>query len=159
MVPVLCKWLPLLDTPVDFGRTYKKKPLFGSHKTWRGIVTASLMGILVFYLQKELFRFPFFYDLSLIDYDHFPLLHGFLLGFGAIMGDLVKSFFKRRRNIPPGKPWWGYDQVDFVIGGFGFSFFLYVPDVIVFVVLLIVSPLLHVLFNYLGYRLGLTDHL
>ena len=34
-------------------------------------------------------------EISLIDYSDFSLLLGFLLGFGAILGDLVKSYFKR----------------------------------------------------------------
>jgi CDP-2,3-bis-(O-geranylgeranyl)-sn-glycerol synthase len=35
---------------------------------------------------------------------------------GAVGGDLLKSFLKRRRRIPPGARWIPADQLDFVIG-------------------------------------------
>ncbi|MFY9823898.1 MAG: CDP-archaeol synthase [Thermoanaerobaculia bacterium] len=41
---------------------------------------------------------------------------GFLLGLGAMAGDAVKSFFKRRLGIAPGHPWIPFDQIDFQIG-------------------------------------------
>lgn len=159
MAPVLVRWVPFLDRPVDGGRTYKGQRLFGEHKTWRGIVAASLTGILIFTIQKVLFASPFFQDISLIHYPDFSVFHGFLLGFGAIMGDLVKSFFKRQEGILPGKPWWGYDQLDFVIGALVFSGWWYVPEASVFLVLLVLSPFLHILFNILGYHLRLVRHL
>jgi CDP-diglyceride synthetase len=31
-------------------------------------------------------------------------------------GDAVKSFFKRRLGITPGKSWFPFDQLDFVLG-------------------------------------------
>jgi CDP-2,3-bis-(O-geranylgeranyl)-sn-glycerol synthase len=38
------------------------------------------------------------------------------MGFGALTGDLLKSFIKRRLSILPGKPFLVFDQIDWIIG-------------------------------------------
>lgn len=52
---------------------------------------------------------------SLVSYRDWPLI-GLALGVGAMGGDALKSFFKRRRGIPPGRSWVPADQLDFVLG-------------------------------------------
>ena len=148
MAPVLCKKIPLLNKPVHEKR-------FGSHKTWRGLIAAVLAGGLVFWLQKIAYGMGF-RSLAVIDYTDFSVLLGFLLGGGAILGDLVKSYYKRKGGIKPGHSWVPFDQLDFVIGGIIGSFFLYVPPASIMLVLLIVSPVLHALFHYIGYLLNMN---
>lgn len=147
MAPVLFKKLPWLDIPVS-------SRYFGNHKTWRGMVTASLMGLLVFWLQQVLYQ-QGFDELAFIVYTDFSIFLGLFLGLGAILGDLLKSYFKRKVGLEPGKSWFPWDQLDFVIGGIAFSCLLYVPAAEVVVVLFIVSPLLHIIINHLGYLLGM----
>lgn len=149
MAPVLFKWIPWLDKPV-----HEEK--LGSHKTWRGIIIATLMGIIVFALQKWAYSYGFT-SLALIDYSGFPWYMGALLGFGAIFGDLVKSYYKRQVKIAPGHPWIPWDQLDFVIGGLLFGMFLYVPPAEVALLLIVASPLLHLLVNYMGYLIGVNE--
>lgn len=151
MAPVLLKGVPVLGIPV-----WRKK--FGKNKTWRGLVAAVLMGILVFWLQKYLFRLDFFYRLSFIDYSDFSWILGFLLGLGAILGDLAGSYFKRRQKIKEGESWKPWDQLDFVIGGMVLSWLVYVPSMGVILILLVVSPFLHMLFSWLGYKLGVKKN-
>ncbi|PIZ51701.1 hypothetical protein COY27_02770 [Candidatus Woesearchaeota archaeon CG_4_10_14_0_2_um_filter_33_13] len=148
MAPVLFKWLPILNRPV-----WEKG--LGTNKTWRGLVAATLVGGLVFSLQK-LFHNTGFVQLSLINYSDFSVLLGFLLGFGAIAGDAVKSYYKRKIGIAPGKPWMPFDQLDFVIGGLAVSFFFYVPPVSIIIVLLLFSPFLHIIVNHFGYWLKIN---
>ena len=147
MSPVLFRWVPLGKKPVH-------KKLFGKNKTWRGLIVASLLGTFVFWLQKY-FYLQGFEKLALIDYSDMTLLLGFLLGAGAILGDLVESYYKRRKGVKPGEPWPVWDQLDFVIGGIVLSFFVYVPPAGVVLVLLVASPILHISVNYLGYLLGI----
>ncbi len=149
MAPVLFRWVPFLDKPVS-------EKWFGSHKTWRGLVMATLMGGAVFGIQKIFFSLGF-KSWALIDYNDFSVLMGFLLGLGAILGDLVESYYKRKAGLSPGKPWIPFDQLDFVVGGVVFSFFMYVPPASVVLMLLIFSPLLHLLFHYLGYLLKMNE--
>ena len=145
MAPVLFRWLPFLEKPVH-------EKVFGRNKTWRGLVVAALSGGLVFFIQKVLY-IQGFDSLAIIDYSDFSILYGFLLGAGAILGDLVKSYFKRGYDVSPGERWIPWDQLDFVFGGILFSFFLYVPPVEVVLILLIASPILHIVVNHAAYWL------
>jgi CDP-2,3-bis-(O-geranylgeranyl)-sn-glycerol synthase len=157
MAPVIFKKINFLKTPVDFNKTFKGQPLFGSHKTWGGLILATLAGGLIFYAQKLLYSVTFFQKYSLINYQEYSLLLGLLLGFGAIFGDLVKSFFKRRVNLKPGQSWIPFDQLDFVFGALLLSFIIYIPPVFSLLVIIISTPLLHIFTNHLGYYLKLQS--
>lgn len=117
VTPVLAKRLwPAFSRPVDGGRTFRGLPIFGSHKTWRGVITGSMAGVVVYELQASLHGLGLLRQLALIDYSANHVLPGLLMGFGALAGDMVKSFFKRRVGIPPGASWLGFDQLDFFLG-------------------------------------------
>ncbi|MEK6937935.1 MAG: CDP-archaeol synthase [Nanoarchaeota archaeon] len=150
MSPVLFKWLPFLNRPI-----YEKK--LGAHKTWRGVLVAAVIGTLVFAMQKYAYT-KGFTSWALIDYSGFSILLGTFLGLGAIIGDAVKSYYKRKMNIAPGQPWWGWDQLDFVIGGLVFGLFFYVPPAEVVLIIIVLTPALHLLFNYIGYLLKLNKN-
>ena len=149
MAPVLLRRIPFGSKPIH-------AKLFGSHKTWRGLAAATLAGGLVFWLQKGLFAAGF-ENFALIDYADFPVWFGFLQGAGAILGDLVKSYYKRKSGIKPGEPWLFWDQIDFVIGGIVLGFLWYVPPAGSVAVLLAASPILHALVNYIGYLLKIKE--
>ena len=146
MAPVLFRWLPG-EIPIDEKRC-------GQNKTWRGLVVATLIGGLIFYLQKLAYQSGT-RSLALINYDAFPITLGFGMGAGAILGDLVKSYYKRKAGLQPGSRWIPWDQLDFVIGGLLGAFIFYVPSVQVAVILLIVSPLLHIVVNHLAFWCGI----
>jgi len=149
MAPVLIKLKSLKNNPIQ--KPISKK-YFGKNKTWRGLIVGTLVGAITFYIQKLLFS-QGFTQLAIIDYTDFTIILGLLLGFGAIIGDLVESYYKRTLDIPAGKPLYFYDQIDFVIGAIIFSMLVYVIPAKVVLILLLISPLLHILFNYLGYLL------
>jgi len=149
MAPVLVqklKIIKILEKPI-----WEQK--LGSHKTWRGLIIAPIVGMFVFWLQK-MFVVE---SLSLIDYADFSIWFGFLLGLGAILGDAVKSYYKRNAGIKEGKSWIPFDQTDFVFGGIIGGFVLYVPPAEVVLILLLVSPLLHVAANIIGYWLKINE--
>jgi len=54
MAPVIFCRIPILGAPVDFGRAFRGKRIFGDHKTWRGIILAVIWGFAFFLLQKYL---------------------------------------------------------------------------------------------------------
>jgi CDP-2,3-bis-(O-geranylgeranyl)-sn-glycerol synthase len=117
VTPVLVKRLwPALARPVDGGRTFRGQPVFGSHKTWRGMLAGTAAGMIVYEIQVLVHHLGMVGSLALVDYSARVVLPGFLLAFGALLGDLVKSFFKRRVGIGPGRSWLGFDQLDFFIG-------------------------------------------
>lgn len=155
MAPVILSKLNIFPQPVDFGKMLSGQPLFGSHKTWGGLIYATVFGTLVFYIQQLLYQYPFFQRLSLFDYTAQPLLLGITLAAGAILGDLIKSFIKRRLSRKPGSPWVPWDQLDLVIGAFVLSAPIYLPKIWVILTIFIITPLLHYGTSVLGYYLGL----
>lgn len=158
-------FLNFLNIPVDFGKKIKGNIIFGQSKTWRGLIFGPIFGFFVVFLQWFLYKYNFFQKISLINFREINIfLFAFLMCFGALIGDLIFSFFKRRRNIPPGHPWIPFDQLDFVIGSFLFltpylNFKLHLNITILhWVLILIISFLLHVITNNVGYYLGIQKN-
>ena len=85
------------------------------------------------------------------------------LAFGAMLGDVAASFLKRRTGRKRGAAFPGLDQLDFVIGALALATLLdfgWVTDTFtlpVLVVVLVATPLLHVLTNAIAYALGVKD--
>jgi CDP-2,3-bis-(O-geranylgeranyl)-sn-glycerol synthase len=105
-----------LARPLDGGHSFRGRRIFGSHKTWRGLVFGVIAGSLVYQLQAYAYELGWLRELALVDYHRRPVLPGLLMGFGAIAGDSIKSFFKRQRGIAPGSSWLVFDQLDFFFG-------------------------------------------
>lgn len=150
--------LKFLDKPMDFGRVVGGKRIFGEHKTWRGLVAGVIVAIFTIFLQQVLVKYPFFKEISILDYKNENLwLLGFLFGFGALVGDAVKSYFKRRVGIKPGQPWIPFDQLDFVLGALLAVSVVYVPGWPVIVAAVLITPVLHILTNFISYALRIRE--
>lgn len=161
MTPVLVKkHFVFLATPVDGGREWHGKPFLGSHKTWRGFIFGTAAGVAVGALQHWLyFEVPFFKEVSLVDFSEISgWFFGFLMGFGALFGDSVKSFFKRRVDIQPGKPFFPWDQLDAYFGSIVFISLFYVLPWEMLLMGVFIIPILHVGFNLAGYYLGIKSN-
>ncbi len=145
--------------PVDFGLKFRGKRVLGANKSYKGLLLGVVAAVIVAFIQKMLYVYPFFQNISFIDYFsvNFVLL-GFLLGFGALFGDLVESFVKRQFNVAPGKPFIPWDQLDFVLGMILFISFVKVLTWQMLLFYVLVIPFLHVLFNLIGYGLGLQKN-
>ncbi len=159
MVPPLIKKvksLEFLGKPVDFGKKFLKKPIFGSHKTWRGVIFSFLVGFLTALFQKFLYQFPFFKKISLLDYSQINIfLFGALISLGQILGDLSFSFIKRRIGLKPGAPFLPFDQTNYVIGCFLLLQPFFHLKIEVWVFLFFATFFLHIIVNRLGYELKL----
>ncbi len=160
MAPVLVKKIPFLEYPLDFKKTFRKKRIFGAHKTWRGLIAGILGGIMGVYLQKLLY--PYMQSYSLIDYSSVNIfVLGTILGLGALAGDVTESFFKRQNNIQPGQSWIPFDQIDWVLGSLIFISFYMIPAIPSWEIVLtaiVLFGLLHPTVNYLGYLLKLKKN-
>ncbi|HET7673262.1 MAG TPA: CDP-archaeol synthase [Candidatus Saccharimonadales bacterium] len=151
--PGLSKW----NTPVDFGLKYRGKPLFGPHKTVRGIVCGTIAGTLIFLLQTKLYA-SYGWAVTIsdgLDYSQLTLWVGVLLSFGALLGDLVKSFFKRRVSVDSGKSWFPFDQIDYIIGGLLLSSIVVTLTHAQSAFIIVTWFILHLATSYIGYLLGL----
>ncbi|MFH1095329.1 MAG: CDP-2,3-bis-(O-geranylgeranyl)-sn-glycerol synthase [Candidatus Micrarchaeota archaeon] len=99
--------------PIDRGiRLWDGRPVFGPSKTWLGLVGGLSAGMLCAVLEAHLLRgTPF--DLFAGQASYY-LLSGFLLCIGALAGDLLGSFIKRRRGFGAGQPSFIWDQLTFL---------------------------------------------
>lgn len=146
-------------TPIDSGRNFSDgKRLFGDGKTWRGLVLGILAGLLVGLIQIGAAGA---WDLGFLPRQTF--LSVALLAAGALLGDLAKSFFKRRLGKERGSKWPVADQYDLVIGAF---VLLLVFDTAwlfsevtwaSFLCILILTPILHRAVNIIGYRIKVKE--
>jgi CDP-2,3-bis-(O-geranylgeranyl)-sn-glycerol synthase len=96
-------------------------------------------------------------------------LFGAIVGFFALSGDAIESYFKRRRGKERGAPWIPFDQLDFVV--FGLVGMLVAAQLLadgwlmeamfghwgILATLLMGSPVLHLSVNRIGYWLKLKD--
>lgn len=101
--PVL-KWdlLPgLAAIPVDGGRTFRGRRLFGANKTLRGalFMTAGPAVASVALSRSDAYRRRLPEEVAAAS----PLKVGTLLGLGVFAGELPNSFLKRQLDIPPGE--------------------------------------------------------
>ncbi len=164
MAPVLVRNIPLVkkyDYPLDFHKTFRGKRIFGSHKTIRGLLAGVLFGALTAGLQIIAFKnipalhnHPFAIDYNSI----FAIWFGACLGFGGLAGDAIKSFFKRQIDIPPGKSWVPFDQLDLVVGGGLMSLLFFRLPVHYYLLGIGCALLLHPLFNFISWLLKLQKN-
>jgi CDP-2,3-bis-(O-geranylgeranyl)-sn-glycerol synthase len=142
MSPYAVKNIKFLSQPIS-------EKYLGTNKTWRGFLFAILVAITIVCIQSFFTAQP---EYLVYDYSN-PLLLGFLLGSGAMIGDLVKSFFKRRVGIAPGKSWMPFDQIDFIIGAYLFSLLIIPLQIEILIALLAITIPAHLITNYIGYKL------
>jgi len=123
----------------------------GDHKTVIGLALGVAVAVAATFIQSRIN-----WNASPVNYDQWLAL-GLACGFGALGGDALKSFIKRRLGIAPGRPWIPADQLDFVLGGLaGISFFVTLSLVDI-VVILVASLVGDIAVNHASFRLGIRD--
>ncbi len=148
MAPVFGRFIfKKFNTPIDFGTN-----VLGKNKTWKGLILGIIAAIIISFIQYK----ANLTQLNLYNYNNW-LLFGFLMGFGALFGDVLKSFFKRIFKINPGKPWIPFDQLDFIIGSLLFSSFIFFVGWINMLIIILISFLLHIITNHVAYYLKIRD--
>lgn len=160
MMPVFMKRCGnIFAYPVDFNLKWREgEPLLGSHKTWRGLISGTLVAIGVVAVQKALVDQEGFENISIFPYKEYSVwLVGFLIGFGVLFGDMLKSFFKRRLKIKPGEKFIPWDQTDAVLGALLFISLIWTPSWILVFTLVVLSFLLHIAIRHLGYYLKINE--
>ncbi|MHB8351735.1 MAG: CDP-archaeol synthase [Thermoplasmata archaeon] len=153
--------------PLDLGRSWPGdgRRILGSSKTVSGFVVGSFFFLWVGLLQQYLVSIaPPALDIMPAYGSSLPgavpvLL---LLSVGALTGDAIGSFIKRRRGVPPGGRILFLDQLLFVLVPVGVGLFLF-PSVFVTTFWSVEAILwtavftvgLHALFNWVGFQVGL----
>ena len=156
MAPVIFKRISFLSYPVDFNKKLGNKPIFGKNKTFRGFFFGIIIAVIISYIQFLLYQTVSFGNISFFNYSNW-IAFGILMGFGALFGDLVKSFFKRRAGINPGDKLIPFDQTDFVIGGLIFVIPVISLTWKIFLTCLILSFILHIIVNHIAFYLKIRN--
>ncbi len=130
--------------PLDLGKPFVNgRPIFGSNKTFKGFFSGLAVGAAISCIGGVLFR----YDVLL----------GVTISLGALLGDLIGSFVKRRLGMAPGSPLPIVDQLDFVAGALLLSLAISPPSLIVALTIVAITPPIHLLTNWIAYALGLKE--
>jgi CDP-2,3-bis-(O-geranylgeranyl)-sn-glycerol synthase len=140
--------------PVDGGRTWSGRRILGDSKTVEGTFAGLVFGIFIGFLQVGLQpKMPAELNLPVLT---MPVV--ILLCTGTMFGDIVGSFIKRRLGINPGDPALLLDQLGFLIFAFIFASAATAIDINIVILLIILTPILHVLTNIFVYLLRLKEH-
>ncbi|MFH1056946.1 MAG: CDP-2,3-bis-(O-geranylgeranyl)-sn-glycerol synthase [Candidatus Micrarchaeota archaeon] len=140
---------------IDLGKKFfDGKRILGDSKTIRGFVSGVLAGTLVgMVLAYSLSYLPW---LSAGE----KIFLAFLVSLGAMAGDLLGSFIKRRFGLPPGSQYFLLDQLLFVVTALAFAVFAQ-PKILELLngwevlYLLVLTYFLHLFFNWLAHKLML----
>lgn len=180
--------------PIDGGRNLRDgRRILGDHKTWNGLKGPLYIGIPISFCIFLLFnglwepinrviidattqgQYAFYVDINIFKYyfigGEFPInflvliIRIVLASYGAVLGDLIGSFLKRRFNIKSGEPFWIIDQLDFAlvallfiaIPGFIAPNLFFLPDPFIIIFLIILTPAVSVIANTVAYAIGLKD--
>ncbi len=154
-------------TPLDFGRYAKDgRRLIGDGVTWRGTICAGLFGMFIggiLAFLSSLGICTYYFDLmtkNLLFISN-PIIRGLivgaLLGFGALIGDAIGSYIKRRLNFERGKPVPFLDQLDFVIISLIFVSFVSDVTIPMIIIILVLSVFFHLGANIFAYLINLKD--
>ena len=150
-------------TPVDFGKSDSKgNRWIGDGVTWKGLLAGTIVGTLTGAVQgligPQLIQTFGQYIITPIAADVYSgALIGFLLGFGALLGDAIGSFIKRRMGIGRGKPAPILDQLDFIIVALILVSLAVKLDLLVIIIALVLTLFFHLVTNTGAYLLGLKD--
>lgn len=152
--------LKLLSHPLDFNKKRKGRIIFGKNKTWGGLILALAIAVTISFIEHLVYAHSLWArsisgPINYNSINYWAL--GALLGFGAILGDTIESFFKRRLAIKPGSLWFPYDQIDFIVGGCILSLFIVQLNIANYLLVLIVWFLVNIISSYIGYQIGIKD--
>jgi len=138
--------------PIDCGKTFCGKRIFGNGKTLEGTIAGIAFGIIIgsiqIYFQSSI---PAVIDGVALNLAvmTFPII--ILLSIGALCGDIIGSFIKRRINIRRGESAPLLDQLGFLIFAFIFASLIYSISIFIIIALIILTPVIHLIANIVGY--------
>jgi len=148
--------------PIDGGQSFRDgRRILGDGKTIRGFIVGVFLGtmtgigqfIAAPYLKPLLEN----YVVVTPNMEHVLFMTipaAFLLSLGALTGDMIGSFLKRRIDIKSGNPSPVLDQLGFILVGLILASPFLQPDAAYVIILIAITLGIHWLSNALGYLLG-----
>ena len=159
--------------PIDRGKNMRDgRRILGDGKTWRGFFAGVLLGGAIGLIEILLLSQGFhFFGIVLPGYsletsgtfDVGAIIAILSLAIGALFGDMGFSFLKRRLGLQRGQSLPLADQYDFLIGAFlltaltSYGWLAATFDWLTLIVVIIMTPVLHLGTNIVGYWLGIKN--
>lgn len=144
MAPPFVRYWHGWNRPIDAIR-------LGNHKTIVGFALGIVAALVIAYMQS---RIGLVYALwPSADW----LFLGLGQGLGAMTGDAIKSFFKRRLGMAPGERWIPADQLDFVAGALLLTAWLVPIRWVDVGAILVITFVADIVVNRVAFRLGIRD--
>ena len=155
----------VLAIPLDGGRTFRGRPILGENKTLRGFVVMIPAAALAFVAVAVVVSLPrgvppaTLWQLTPAGYAAL----GAWAGFGFMAGELPNSFVKRRFGILPGQApasalnaaiCFAIDRTDSIVGMLAAVTVAVPTPWTTWVLALILGPLIHWLFSWWLFRMG-----
>jgi CDP-2,3-bis-(O-geranylgeranyl)-sn-glycerol synthase len=142
---------------LDKGRAFPDgNRILGDGKTVNGTAGGIALGTLGGIITVLILKFVYFQGDPLIPYYAMVLT----VACGALAGDIVTAFCKRRVGLARGASAPVVDQLGFILVAFLFAyifnlyFSLVQLTVELLIILVIVTPFIHLLANFIGYKIG-----
>ncbi len=130
--------------PVDLGKQFRGKRIFGDHKTLRGTFSCLAAGIIMASMESA-----FIPKLLLV---------GVLLTAGTAIGDLLGSFIKRQMGMKEGHNLAFFDQYFFLLVALAVALPAgYVPEWYGIIFILLLTGILHRLTNILAHKVKIKS--
>lgn len=157
------------DKPIDGGRTWRDgKRILGDGKSWGGLIGGTLTGILGGLIMVLIIHNTSASQYWLFGNNTLQVVKNIcLISFGALFGDMIASFFKRRANFKRGKAVPGLDQYDMIVGvcvllavfsrPWFIQQFLDSTRWVGLIGVFILTPILHRVANIIGYKIGIKQ--
>ncbi|MEM0454110.1 MAG: CDP-2,3-bis-(O-geranylgeranyl)-sn-glycerol synthase [Sulfolobales archaeon] len=152
-LPVLSRTFFRNKHPIDLNRNFiDGRRIFGDGKTWEGLMLGLLGGLSLGLCYAYVSR------------DDLWVLYAFFMGLGALLGDLINAFIKRRLGMRSGAPFPPFDQVDYLIGSFSIIKLSNIDSLLNvslglwnLLVVMLISLILHPLTNFIAYIFRIKD--
>jgi len=157
--------------PIDQGKISSDgNRILGDGKTWSGLLGGTLGGIIFGILLDAGDSRMALEHLTGEEYEKSlwgsnPILVFFLLSFGALLGDMTASFYKRRQNLQRGDKFALLDMYDFIFMSLLLCFIFerdwllswILDGTVPLFTILVLTPFLHRGVNIIGYKIGVKN--
>lgn len=143
---------------IDFGKKFGGKEILGAGKTWEGLALALIIGTL--FGGLEIYLYPQLNLMALesgFSLQNITPLSVFFVSLGAMLGDMIGSFFKRRIGMERGRSAPLLDQLDFLVGAFLFASFFVTISLTSVIIFVVITPFVHYTASFIGYKLGVKE--
>ena len=157
--------------PIDQGKISSDgNRILGDGKTWSGLLGGTLGGIIFGILLDAGDSRMALEHLTGEEYEKSlwgsnPIFVFFLLSFGALLGDMTASFYKRRQNLQRGDKFALLDMYDFIFMSLLLCFIFERDWLLSWILdgsvplftILVLTPFLHRGVNIIGYKIGVKN--